>query len=70
MCPIAGVNNARLAPVEIEAVLEPINENGSVPVGMNGEIYNHRELRRELQRCRPFWRFPFGNSPTRTGRAA
>jgi len=41
----------RLAIVDIESGEQPMsNEDGSVWIVYNGEIYNHRELRRELER--------------------
>ncbi|HXX72893.1 MAG TPA: asparagine synthase (glutamine-hydrolyzing), partial [Candidatus Acidoferrales bacterium] len=46
-----GLANARLSIIDIEGGHQPIsNENGSVHVTYNGEIYNYRELREELQR--------------------
>src|SRR5262245_39911106 len=40
----------RLAIVDLETGDQPMaNEDGTVWVGFNGEIYNHRELRRELE---------------------
>jgi asparagine synthase (glutamine-hydrolysing) len=41
----------RLAIVDIDSGEQPMsNEDGSVWIVYNGEIYNHRELRRELER--------------------
>jgi asparagine synthase (glutamine-hydrolysing) len=46
-----GLANARLSIIDIEGGHQPIsNEDGSVHVTYNGEIYNYRELRDELQR--------------------
>jgi asparagine synthase (glutamine-hydrolysing) len=45
-----GLGNARLSIIDIEGGHQPIsNENGSVHVTYNGEIYNYRHLREELQ---------------------
>jgi len=46
-----GLANARLSIIDIEGGHQPIsNEDGSVHVTYNGEIYNYRHLREELQR--------------------
>ena len=46
-----GLANARLSIIDIEGGHQPIsNEDGSVHVTYNGEIYNYRQLREELQR--------------------
>ncbi len=45
-----GLANARLSIIDIEGGHQPIhNENGTVHVTYNGEIYNYRQLRLELQ---------------------
>ena len=45
-----GLANARLSIIDIEGGHQPIhNENGTVHVTYNGEIYNYRQLRHELQ---------------------
>ncbi len=44
-----SMGNRRLAIIDIEGGQQPIkNEDGSITVVYNGEIYNFRELRREL----------------------
>jgi asparagine synthase (glutamine-hydrolysing) len=46
-----GLANARLSIIDIEGGHQPIsNEDGSVHVTYNGEIYNYRQLREELHR--------------------
>ena len=50
----AGVGLAfrRLAIVDVEAGSQPIsNEDGSIAIVFNGEIYNHQSLRAELERA-------------------
>ncbi len=45
-----GLGNARLSIIDIEGGHQPIqNEDGTVHVTYNGEIYNYRELRHELE---------------------
>jgi len=45
-----GLANARLSIIDIEGGHQPIcNENGTVNVTYNGEIYNYRQLRQELR---------------------
>ena len=45
-----GFANARLSIIDIQGGHQPIsNENGTVHVTYNGEIYNYRQLRQELQ---------------------
>ena len=47
----AGLAVRRLAVVDVAGGHQPVrNEAGTVHAVVNGEIYNHRELRRELQR--------------------
>jgi asparagine synthase (glutamine-hydrolysing) len=44
-----ALGNDRLAIVDIDGGRQPFSHAGSVQVVFNGEIYNHAELRRELQ---------------------
>ena len=45
-----GLGMQRLAIIDLSSGEQPIfNEDGSVAVVLNGEIYNFRELRRELE---------------------
>jgi asparagine synthase (glutamine-hydrolysing) len=45
-----GLANARLSIIDIQGGHQPIsNENGTVHVTYNGEIYNYHQLREELQ---------------------
>jgi asparagine synthase (glutamine-hydrolysing) len=46
------LGHRRLAIIDIAGGHQPMwNEDGQVGIVFNGEIYNHRELRAELQRC-------------------
>ena len=47
-----GLAARRLSIIDLEGGDQPIaNEDGTVDVVQNGEIYNHEELRRELERA-------------------
>jgi asparagine synthase (glutamine-hydrolysing) len=49
--PGLGLGVQRLAIIDVEGGDQPVfNERGDVAVAMNGEIYNHLELRHELER--------------------
>src|ERR671936_419536 len=42
----------RLSIIDLETGDQPIgNEDGTIHIGQNGELYNYRELRRELERA-------------------
>jgi asparagine synthase (glutamine-hydrolysing) len=46
----AGLGNARLSIIDLEHGQQPIsNEDGTLWIAFNGEIYNYVELRRELE---------------------
>lgn len=46
-----GLAHVRLSIVDIAGGAQPLtNEDGDVVITYNGEVYNHRELRRELER--------------------
>jgi asparagine synthase (glutamine-hydrolysing) len=50
--PGVALGTARLAIIDVEGADQPIrNEDGTVVVACNGEIYNYRELREELVRA-------------------
>lgn len=50
--PGVGLAFRRLAIVDVAAGHQPLcNEDGTVWIAFNGEIYNHAELRRELERA-------------------
>src|SRR5947209_2593653 len=45
-----GLGFRRLSIIDLESGNQPIgNEDGSVQIVFNGEVYNFRELRRELE---------------------
>jgi asparagine synthase (glutamine-hydrolysing) len=47
----AGLGSRRLSIVDVAGGRQPIgSESGAIQVVYNGEIYNHREIRRELER--------------------
>jgi asparagine synthase (glutamine-hydrolysing) len=49
--PRAAIGQTRLAVIDLDTGDPPIaNENASIGVALNGEIYNYRELRDELRR--------------------
>src|SRR5262245_16723113 len=49
--PGLGLGIRRLRVIDVDGGSQPVrNEDGSVWVVFNGEIYNHRELHRELER--------------------
>jgi len=46
----AGLGHARLSIIDVAGGSQPLtNEDGTIQVVCNGEIYNHRELRKELE---------------------
>src|SRR5512132_2185342 len=50
--PGAGLGIQRLRVIDLETGDQPIyNEDGTVAVVLNGEIYNYRELRRRLAKA-------------------
>ncbi len=50
-----GLGHTRLAIIDLEGGRQPMaNEDGAVRVSFNGEIYNHRELRRRLEGAHRF----------------
>jgi len=50
--PGLGLGFRRLSIIDLEGGRQPIaNENGSILVVLNGEIYNYRELRRRLEKA-------------------
>ncbi len=51
----AALGHARLSIIDIESGKQPMgNEDGSIQIVFNGEIYNYLELRRELQQRHQF----------------
>ncbi|HEY2989038.1 MAG TPA: asparagine synthetase B, partial [Candidatus Binatia bacterium] len=49
--PGIGLGMRRLSIIDLETGRQPVtNEDGSVRVVFNGEIYNFKELRRDLER--------------------
>src|ERR1700687_2609933 len=54
-----GMGHRRLAIIDLsEAAAQPMcNEDGSLWVVFNGEIYNHADIRAELEQCgRNIWK--------------
>ncbi|HYD52309.1 MAG TPA: hypothetical protein VEA99_06770, partial [Gemmatimonadaceae bacterium] len=50
VAPRVGFAHVRLSIVDLAGGAQPLtNEDGQVVITYNGEVYNHRELRRELQ---------------------
>jgi len=50
-----GLGHVRLAILDVEGGAQPMaNERGDLAIAFNGEIYNHLELRREIERRHVF----------------
>lgn len=46
-----GLGHRRLSIIDLETGAQPMsNENGTIRITFNGEIYNYRELRRQMER--------------------
>src|SRR3954462_15842145 len=59
----AGLAARRLAIIDLEGGDQPIaNQDGRIVVGQNGEIYNHAELRAELEHAGHVFRTPHSDT--------
>jgi asparagine synthase (glutamine-hydrolysing) len=53
----AALGHRRLSIVDLAAGQQPLaNEDGSIWISFNGEIYNHRDIRSQLERCNHVYR--------------
>ena len=55
--PEAALGFVRLSFIDLAGGMQPIdNEDGTVTVAVNGEVFNYQKLREDLTAKRPTWR--------------